>query len=185
MPTPPATSVAGGRTARRSSIASAAAKPSTMRRSCSAASKVRCAASRTTTIGRTRCGARSWSMRSAICCCTATPSARSSKSRIGWPAASRCSRSPTCAAPRSCGAQAPIDWFEIDSTQVDRPGRVDDHVNPYQTTAEQAQAQGATCAKEEGAVVAADPVARKPLHFSCRIPNLRGSRLPPRDASVP
>jgi uncharacterized radical SAM protein YgiQ len=41
-------------------------------------------------------------------------------------------------------------WFEIDSTEVDQPGRVDDHINPYMTTAEQAQAKGQTCAKEEG-----------------------------------
>ena len=37
------------------------------------------------------------------------------------------------------------DWVEIDSTEVDRPGRVDDHLNPYQTPAEQAAGQGATC----------------------------------------
>ena len=43
-------------------------------------------------------------------------------------------------------------WFEIDSTEVDRPGRIDDHINPYLTTSEQAAAsQGQTCAKEEGA----------------------------------
>ena len=32
-------------------------------------------------------------------------------------------------------------WFEIDSTEVDRPGRVDEHINPYQTTSEQAAAR--------------------------------------------
>ena len=37
------------------------------------------------------------------------------------------------------------DWVEIDSTEVDLPGRVDDHLNPYQTPAEQAAGQGATC----------------------------------------
>ena len=42
-------------------------------------------------------------------------------------------------------------WFEIDSTEVDRPGRVDEHINPYQSTSEQAAGQGASCAKEEGA----------------------------------
>jgi hypothetical protein len=26
------------------------------------------------------------------------------------------------------------DWFEIDSSQVDEPGRVEWHINPYQTT---------------------------------------------------
>ena len=42
-------------------------------------------------------------------------------------------------------------WFEIDSTSVDAPGRVEAHVNPYMTTSEQAKAQGATCAKEDAA----------------------------------
>jgi len=41
-------------------------------------------------------------------------------------------------------------WFEIDSTQVDEPGRVESHINPYMTTSEQAAGQGATCAKEDG-----------------------------------
>ncbi|MDP3798601.1 MAG: YgiQ family radical SAM protein [Polaromonas sp.] len=40
-------------------------------------------------------------------------------------------------------------WFEIDSTSVDEPGRVEDHINPYQTTSEQAAGQGGTCAKED------------------------------------
>ncbi|MBW0172770.1 MAG: YgiQ family radical SAM protein [Hydrogenophaga sp.] len=40
-------------------------------------------------------------------------------------------------------------WIEINSTEVDMPGRVEDHINPYLTTSEQAQAQGATCSKEE------------------------------------
>ncbi len=41
------------------------------------------------------------------------------------------------------------DWFELDSTEVDRPGRIDEHINPYQTTEELAQAQGTSCAKEQ------------------------------------
>jgi uncharacterized radical SAM protein YgiQ len=49
-------------------------------------------------------------------------------------------------------------WFEINSTQVDEPGRVESHINPYQTTAEQASAQGSTCTREEGE---ADSVAAK------------------------
>ena len=40
-------------------------------------------------------------------------------------------------------------WFEIDSTSVDVPGRVESHINPYQTTSEQAAGQGSTCAKED------------------------------------
>jgi uncharacterized radical SAM protein YgiQ len=42
-------------------------------------------------------------------------------------------------------------WFEIDSTSVDEPGRVEAHVNPYQTTSEQAAGQGSSCAKEDAA----------------------------------
>ncbi len=74
-------------------------------------------------------------------------------------------------------------WFEIDSTQVDQPGRVDDHINPYLTTAEQAQAQGTSCAKEEGAAQSLGDAA-KPLTF---VPNpaLAGKRkLPPRERTV-
>jgi uncharacterized radical SAM protein YgiQ len=43
----------------------------------------------------------------------------------------------------------PEGWFQIDSTSVDTPGRVEEHINPYQTTSEQAQAQGATCSNDE------------------------------------
>ncbi|SFC80740.1 uncharacterized radical SAM protein YgiQ [Polaromonas sp. OV174] len=83
-------------------------------------------------------------------------------------------------------------WFEIDSTQVDEPGRVETHINPYMTTSEQAAGQGATCAKEDGekageagVAVAANP-AIKPLVF---MPNPalygRGSvKVPPRDRTV-
>ncbi|MFM2276547.1 MAG: hypothetical protein RL211_2419 [Pseudomonadota bacterium] len=41
------------------------------------------------------------------------------------------------------------DWFEINSTSVDEPGRVESHINPYMTTSEQAAGQGSTCAKED------------------------------------
>jgi uncharacterized radical SAM protein YgiQ len=41
-------------------------------------------------------------------------------------------------------------WFEIDSTSVDEPGRVEWQVNPYLTTAQQAAGQGGSCAKEDG-----------------------------------
>ena len=44
----------------------------------------------------------------------------------------------------------PEGWFQIDSTSVDTLGRVEDHINPYQTTQEQAQSQGTTCSKEDG-----------------------------------
>jgi uncharacterized radical SAM protein YgiQ len=40
-------------------------------------------------------------------------------------------------------------WFELDSTDVDMPGRIDQHINPYMTMAQQAESQGETCAREE------------------------------------
>ncbi len=58
------------------------------------------------------------------------------------------------------------DWFQVDSTDVDRPGRIDSHINPYLTTSEAAESQGQTCAKEDGAgtptevAVVAMPVSR-------------------------
>ncbi len=76
-------------------------------------------------------------------------------------------------------------WIEIDSTEVDMPGRVEDHINPYLTTSEQAQAQGETCSKEEGGGVLAEAnPAIQPLKF---VPNpaLQSKRKPPaRDRSV-
>lgn len=75
-------------------------------------------------------------------------------------------------------------WFEIDSTEVDTPGRVDAHINPYQTTSEQAQAQGQSCAMETGEGKGSVASDTKPVQF---VPNpaLRGHRtLPPRDRSV-
>ncbi len=46
----------------------------------------------------------------------------------------------------------PGGWFEIDSTDVDQPGRVEDHINPYQTTSEQAAEQGGTCSSQDTAI---------------------------------
>ncbi len=50
---------------------------------------------------------------------------------------------------RRPGDPTAADWIQIDSTEVDMPGRVDAHLNPYLTTSEQAQAQGETCSKED------------------------------------
>jgi len=66
---------------------------------------------------------------------------------------------------------APEGYFEIDSTEVDRPGRVDEHINPYQTTSEQAASQGTTCAKEDGV---------QPIQFV----RSGALKLPPRDKTV-
>jgi len=41
------------------------------------------------------------------------------------------------------------EWTEIDSTEVDLPGPVESHINPYQTTAEQAAERGGRCDREK------------------------------------
>jgi uncharacterized radical SAM protein YgiQ len=90
----------------------------------------------------------------------------------------------------------PEGWFEIDSTSVDEPGRVEAHVNPYLMVSEQAKANGATCAKEDeaeavakaaeagGTVKPAVNPAIQPLTFMPN-PALRAKlKVPPRDHSV-
>ena len=52
---------------------------------------------------------------------------------------------------RRSGDPSTEGWIELDSSEVDQPGHVEDHINPYLTTSEQAQAQGQSCSKEEGA----------------------------------
>jgi len=94
-------------------------------------------------------------------------------------------------------------WFEIDSTTVDEPGRVEAHVNPYMTTSEQAASQGGSCSKEEGATesgavcaggtgatgqndaqLAAAGQTIQPIQFVAN-PALKAKlKVPPRDKSV-
>ena len=93
-------------------------------------------------------------------------------------------------------------WFEIDSTSVDEPGRVEAHVNPYMTTSEQAASQGSNCSKDDapdsGAAGAGgesasgqkDPKsaepnpAIQPMLFVAN-PALKAKlKVPPRDRSV-
>ncbi|MDP2817013.1 MAG: YgiQ family radical SAM protein [Polaromonas sp.] len=52
---------------------------------------------------------------------------------------------------RRSGDETAQGWFEIDSTSVDAPGRVEAHVNPYLMISEQAKVQGASCAREDEA----------------------------------
>lgn len=79
--------------------------------------------------------------------------------------------------------EKPEGWFQVDSTSVDTPGRVEDHINPYMTTQEQAQAQGQSCAKAEGGGAPAEVnPAIQPLNF---VPNPRVKlKPPPRDRTV-
>ncbi len=75
-------------------------------------------------------------------------------------------------------------WFEIDSTSVDAPGRIESHVSPYLTTSEAAKAQGSSCSREDDAVAGDANPAIQPLNF---VPNpaLRGKlKVPPRERSV-
>ena len=92
----------------------------------------------------------------------------------------------------------PEDWFEIDSTSVDTPGRVEAHVNPYLMISEQALEQGQSCARNDEARAVADEINAKqptsgalaknelPLTFSPN-PSLQAKgklKVPPRDRSV-
>lgn len=98
--------------------------------------------------------------------------------------------------------ETPEAWFEINSTSVDEPGRVEAHVNPYLMVSDQAKANGATCAKEDeaqavaataeaaGAQALAAVRARsadvnpaiKPITFVAN-PSVK-LKVPPRDRSV-
>ena len=93
----------------------------------------------------------------------------------------------------------PEGWFEIDSTEVDQPGRVDSHINPYLMVSEKAALQGGSCAREEEAQakagaanaaadsgVSGDPRV-KPLVFmpsSTTTSRTSKVKVPPRDKSV-
>jgi len=89
---------------------------------------------------------------------------------------------------RRPGDASVADWFEINSTSVDEPGRIESQVNPYMTTSEQAAGQGTSCAKEDAraaapGAAAANP-AIQPLTFMPN-PALKGKlKVPPRDRSV-
>jgi len=80
-------------------------------------------------------------------------------------------------------------WIEIDSSEVDTPGRVESHINPYLTTSEQAQSQGQSCAKEEGENAAAPAEVNPAIQTLKFVPNpaLQGKgrlKVPPRERSV-
>ncbi len=72
-------------------------------------------------------------------------------------------------------------FMQIDSSDVDRPGRIDDHINPYLSTAEAAAAQGQGCEREGTASAQATiamPVSRKTGALGGNI------RMPPRHQTV-
>ena len=81
----------------------------------------------------------------------------------------------------------PEGWFEIDSTEVDMPGRVESHVNPYLMVSEQALAQGETCARQDeldaGSGATKQPQERL-LHFVRNDAIVSKVKVPPRNKSV-
>ena len=96
--------------------------------------------------------------------------------------------------------ETPEGWFEIDSTTVDTPGRVEAHINPYLMISEQALEQGQSCARNDEARAVADAInaeqeargpsmSESPLVFQPN-PALKGLtghgkvRVPPRDRTV-
>ncbi len=106
---------------------------------------------------------------------------------------------------RRSGDESAQGWFEIDSTSVDAPGRVEAHVNPYLMISDQAREQGASCAREDEAQqvatlaeaqavgrqamasrAAVSPLAIKPLNFVPNASNRQAMKIqvPPRDRSV-
>jgi uncharacterized radical SAM protein YgiQ len=78
---------------------------------------------------------------------------------------------------RRDGDASAAGWFELDSSDVDLPGRVDEHINPYQMPAEAANAAGTTCARDE----APDPAAPQPIRL---VPRSGRLQLPPRERTV-
>jgi uncharacterized radical SAM protein YgiQ len=76
-------------------------------------------------------------------------------------------------------------WFEIDSTSVDAPGRVESHVNPYLTTADLAKENDSTCVKP-GMPGGSESEAENPIQTSAEgqkglkneAPALQGSIKP-------
>jgi len=107
---------------------------------------------------------------------------------------------------RRAGDETSQGWFEIDSTSVDAPGRVEAHVNPYMMISDVAKEQGATCAREDEAEEVAKKASTlgqtrdrpgsartdmgasiKPLTFVANpaLPHMQGKiKVPPRDRSV-
>ncbi len=81
---------------------------------------------------------------------------------------------------RRSGDPSAEGWFEIDSSDVDLPGRVDDHISPYLTTDEAAASQGQSCDTNAAPTVTAAPAV-------VAMPTSRKTgavKLPPRERTV-
>lgn len=92
-------------------------------------------------------------------------------------------------------------WFEVDSTEVDEPGPIEAHLNPYLTTSEQAAAQGQSCSQDapesEAATASpacisgnkeskssADPAPQAIQFEALSNRGKSGRKLPPRERTV-
>ena len=74
-----------------------------------------------------------------------------------------------------------LGWFEINSTDVDAPGRIESHINPYLTTSEQAAQQGSSCAKADAEK---DTPSNNPKNIATNLYNTEArSHLDPKNAS--
>ncbi|MDP1899781.1 MAG: YgiQ family radical SAM protein [Rubrivivax sp.] len=82
---------------------------------------------------------------------------------------------------KSAPGLAPQGFMEIDSTEVDRPGRIDEHISPYLTTSEAAASVGESCARDEGRGEVLPAVATVALPVSRKSGALT---MPPRDKTV-
>ncbi len=90
----------------------------------------------------------------------------------------------------------PVGFTELDSTEVDRPGRIDEHLNPYEGMAPAAAREGKDCAREassasaDPAVAAAGPAPGLPAEAGLAVVAMPTSRksgavvMPQRDALV-
>ena len=83
----------------------------------------------------------------------------------------------------------PQGFMEIDSTEVDRPGRIDEHINPYLTTEQVAAAKGAECVRPNADATAPNAPVSPPIAATTTIamPLSRKSGaivMPPRDKTV-
>lgn len=79
-----------------------------------------------------------------------------------------------------------VGWYEIDSTELDKPGKVDEIVNPYMTTDQAAELQGADCSTGSRQQVKAADDGSKPIQIVRRPVARTDARAitPPRERSV-
>ena len=86
---------------------------------------------------------------------------------------------------RRSGDPTAAGWFELDSTEVELPGRIDEHINPYQDTTQQAASQGEVCTRDAASTGTTASAGQPITFFSNGAPKLIGRyQLPPRERTV-